>query len=171
MALYCHLSVPPLYFYYLCFYEIICPITKASSYQNIRLIGTGTIDGSGWKLAETITDELGKQLPVYAKANASTVSELGILAANQVAAAGGGSAGYNTRSPLLLIAKVTNLYIAQVKFINPSKDTTKIQTSANLVRQMMAFKMGWQFFWQKHNANNPIFFLFFSVSAKKHLFL
>uniref|UniRef100_A0A1I8B6K2 Fibronectin type-III domain-containing protein n=1 Tax=Meloidogyne hapla TaxID=6305 RepID=A0A1I8B6K2_MELHA len=53
------------------------------SMANIRLVGPGTIDGNGWKLDFNATDELGKQIPVYVKGSASTVKNLGVLAANQ----------------------------------------------------------------------------------------
>ena len=85
-------------------------------------------------MTETIEDELDNQLPVYAKGSADTVAELGLLAANQVALAGGGSSGYSNRSPLVSFAKVTNLYIGDLTMVNPSKDTIKVSSnSVNIV--------------------------------------
>ena len=113
------------------------PNTRFKCYlkaRNIRITGFGTIDGSGWLLDSTIVDELGNHLPVYAKANASTVSQLGILAKNQVEAAGGGTAGYSSRSTLISLSKITNLFIGNIQTQNPSKDTIKIQNSVNIVR-------------------------------------
>lgn len=108
------------------------------------------MDGSGWKLAETIVDELGRQLPVYAKGNVDTVAQLGLLAANQVAAAGG---GYSSRSTLATFSKVTNLYFGDVKVINPSKDTIKVSSnSENIVNlgKLNPLEIVFNRFWPIH---------------------
>ncbi|KAL7074637.1 hypothetical protein ACQ4LE_005777 [Meloidogyne hapla] len=100
------------------------------SMANIRLVGPGTIDGNGWKLDFNATDELGKQIPVYVKGSASTVKNLGVLAANQVATNGN---NYYSRSRLANFNFVTNLYIGGgLKFINPSMTTVGLGNCINV---------------------------------------
>ena len=54
--------------------------------DNVRVVGTGTIDGNGWKRTSSgsIVDETGTTLPQYVASSASAVATDGILAANQV---------------------------------------------------------------------------------------
>ncbi|KAF7623442.1 Polygalacturonase, partial [Meloidogyne graminicola] len=114
------------------------------SLTNIRIIGLGSIDGNGWKLSSTVTDELGKQIPVYPKGSASTIKNLGVLAANQVAANGN---NYNSRSRLAAFNYVTNLFIGGgLTLINPSMTTIGIADSSNISIINVRF--------QTYNTNN-----------------
>ncbi|MEI8633354.1 glycoside hydrolase family 28 protein, partial [Vibrio sp. PP-XX7] len=57
-------------------------------FQNIRVVGEGTLDGSGWLRSETDTkDEAGKTLAYFANSGRSSVFDQGKLAANQLMAA------------------------------------------------------------------------------------
>ncbi|WP_234121584.1 glycosyl hydrolase family 28 protein [Clostridium hydrogenum] len=104
-----------------------------SSVQSLRIIGNGTIDGSGWK-QDTPVDGL----PVSLKSSIATVTQNGILAANQynLALKEGLSktAAYSTRSNLLSISKVNNVYLGDgLSFENPSRHTIGTSSCNNMV--------------------------------------
>uniref|UniRef100_A0A914KGV2 Fibronectin type-III domain-containing protein n=1 Tax=Meloidogyne incognita TaxID=6306 RepID=A0A914KGV2_MELIC len=114
------------------------------SLTNIRVIGPGSVDGNGWKLASNAIDELGRQIPVYAKGSPSTVNNLGILAANQVQTHGN---NYYSRSRLANFNFVTNLHIGGgITFINPSMTTIGLADSKNVSIISVRF--------QTYNINN-----------------
>ncbi len=54
--------------------------------DNVRVVGSGTIDGNGWKRTSSsnIVDETGTALPQYVGSSASKVAADRILAASQV---------------------------------------------------------------------------------------
>ncbi|KAF7640155.1 Fibronectin type-III domain-containing protein [Meloidogyne graminicola] len=100
--------------------------------HNIRIIGNGIIDGSGWKQDTTISDEIGNSLPVYVQGNSKTVSQLGILAKDQVEQSGG---NYGTsRSTLALLLGITSLHIGgNLIFRNPAMITIAIGNCKDVV--------------------------------------
>uniref|UniRef100_A0A1I8B6W1 Fibronectin type-III domain-containing protein n=1 Tax=Meloidogyne hapla TaxID=6305 RepID=A0A1I8B6W1_MELHA len=103
---------------------------NAYAINNIRVVGPGTIDGNGWKLASNATDEFGKQIPVYPKGSFNTFKNLGNLAANQIMANGN---NYVSRSRLFAINSVSNLYIGgAITFLNPSMTTLGFGDSKNV---------------------------------------
>lgn len=89
--------------------------------ENIRIVGAGTIDGNGWKQTGTSPEGF----PVMAAGSASTVVAYGILAAAQVklAAALGSPAPYPTRSNLITLRGVNNVYYGGFTALNPSNHT------------------------------------------------
>ena len=89
--------------------------------ENIRIVGAGTIDGNGWKQTGTSPEGF----PVMAAGSASTVAAYGILAAAQVklAAALGSPAPYPTRSNLITLRGVNNVYYGGFTALNPSNHT------------------------------------------------
>lgn len=105
--------------------------SHAGTFQNIRIVGKGSIDGNGWTRgvkaggAESITDELGNTLPQYRASNAKKVASDGILAKNQTeqAVAEGmdrDSAYKNRRSSLMTLRGVSNLYLEGLTILNPA---------------------------------------------------
>ncbi|CNF32363.1 glycosyl hydrolase family 28 protein [Yersinia mollaretii] len=101
--------------------------SKPGTFRNIRITGSGVIDGNGWQRAKTaeITDELGRPLPQYVASKNSKVHEDGILAKNQVEKAV--SAGMDLknaygqrRSSLMTLRGVENVYLAGFTVRNPA---------------------------------------------------
>lgn len=104
-----------------------------SSVQSLKIIGTGTIDGNGWKQG---TPQGG--LPVSLKSSISTVTQNGILAANQynweMKQGLNSKQAYAVRSNLLSISKVSNLYLGDgLSFQNPSRHTIGTSGCNNMV--------------------------------------
>jgi len=89
--------------------------------ENIRIVGAGTIDGNGWKQNGTSPEGL----PVLVAGSAATVASAGILAAAQVALAAelGSPAPYPTRSNLITLRGVDNVYYEGFTALNPSNHT------------------------------------------------
>jgi exo-poly-alpha-galacturonosidase len=89
--------------------------------ENIRIVGKGTIDGNGWKSNGVDADGF----PLFPAGSAKTVGDLGILAANQVALAAqlGSPAPYPTRSNLITLRGVNNVYYGGFTALNPSNHT------------------------------------------------
>jgi exo-poly-alpha-galacturonosidase len=103
--------------------------------KNIKIIGSGVIDGNGWKQgsAEAITG-----FPNSLKSSLKTVEENGILAANQfkLAKSNGISdtKAYSTRSNLISISHVDNVYYGDgLSFVNPSQQTIGSSNCNNVV--------------------------------------
>jgi exo-poly-alpha-galacturonosidase len=99
----------------------------AGAFENIRIVGKGTIDGNGWlKTAQgSISDEIGGQLPQYRASNSRKVSADGVLAKDQVekAVASGialDAAYGNRRSSLITLRGVRNAYYAGFTVRNPA---------------------------------------------------
>jgi exo-poly-alpha-galacturonosidase len=104
------------------FYSMINAHTyDYGSLTNIRIVGKGIIDGNGWK--QNGVDAEG--FPVSAPSSSSTVSTNGILAKAQVAkaAALGSPSPYPTRSNLITLRGVTNVYYGGFTARNPSNHT------------------------------------------------
>ena len=99
----------------------------AGTFENIRIVGKGTIDGNGWlrTAAGTLQDEVGALLPQYRAGNGNSVPTDGVLAGDQVARAVAGGlaldAAYsNRRSSLITLRGVRNAYYAGLTLINPA---------------------------------------------------
>jgi exo-poly-alpha-galacturonosidase len=104
------------------FYSLINAHTyDYGSLRNIRIVGEGTIDGNGWQ--RNGVDAEG--FPVSAPSSSSTVATNGILAASQVARAAqlGSPAPYPTRSNLITLRGVENVYYGGFTAVNPSNHT------------------------------------------------
>jgi exo-poly-alpha-galacturonosidase len=105
----------------------IDPQGHGMSFENIRIVGKGTIDGNGWLRtpAGSIVDELGTSLPQYIAGNRTAVAAAGVLAKAQVdqALAGGLAlevAYGNRRSSLITLRGVRNAYYAGFTVRNPA---------------------------------------------------
>ncbi|CQD38293.1 exo-poly-alpha-D-galacturonosidase [Yersinia enterocolitica] len=101
--------------------------SKPGTFRNIRITGSGVIDGNGWLRAKTaeITDELGRSLPQYVASKNSKVHEDGILAKNQVEKAVSDgmdlkNAYGQRRSSLMTLRGVENVYLAGFTVRNPA---------------------------------------------------
>lgn len=105
--------------------------------KNIKVVGTGTIDGNGWKHAEIDKNDDG--FPNYIASNNKNVLNDGILAAAQVKKAVDSfgftqAEGYSTRSNLIEMKGVTNLYYGDgISLINPSQHTVSNGNCTNVV--------------------------------------
>ncbi|MBX9446809.1 glycosyl hydrolase family 28 protein [Dickeya chrysanthemi] len=127
------------------------PGSKAGVFQNVRIVGNGIIDGSGWKHGIDSQDELGNSLPQYVKSNNSNVSQDGILAKNQVAAALAKGIALKTaysqyRSNLITLHGVQNAYLADITIRNPSNHSIVFIGGRNLIENGVTH--------QTFNANN-----------------
>ena len=89
--------------------------------EDIRIVGKGTIDGNGWKQNGVDADGF----PLLPAGSAKTVGDYGVLAANQVALAAqlGSPAPYPTRSNLITLRGVNNVYYGGFTALNPSNHT------------------------------------------------
>jgi len=98
--------------------------------ENIRIVGKGTIDGNGWKQNGVDADGF----PISATSSASSVGTNGILAADQVrlAAQLGSPAPYPTRSNLITLRGVHNVYYGGFTARNPSNHTLVNLSSTNV---------------------------------------
>ncbi|WP_345631051.1 fibronectin type III domain-containing protein [Rugosimonospora acidiphila] len=104
------------------YYSLINAHTyEYGSLRDIRIVGPGTIDGNGWKQAGPDADGF----PVSLPSSSSTVSTNGVLAKAQVAAATalGSASSYATRSNLITLRGVTNVYYGGFTALNPSQHT------------------------------------------------
>ncbi|BCZ45850.1 exo-poly-alpha-D-galacturonosidase [Clostridium gelidum] len=119
-------------------------VTKASSLintksgsKNIRIVGLGVIDGNGWKENKEEKDPNGFFLSK--ESSLKTVTQNGILAAAQYKKAiekygFSPKDSYSTRSNLLDMGAVTNLYIGDgLTLRNPSQHTESNSSSNNVV--------------------------------------
>jgi exo-poly-alpha-galacturonosidase len=97
------------------------------TFENIRIVGKGTIDGNGWLKtpAGSITDELGNPLPQYRGSSSAKVGTDGILAKDQVAKAVAAGVALDTaysnrRSSLITLRGVRNVYYEGFTLLNPA---------------------------------------------------
>ena len=113
-------------------------------YENIRIVGEGTIDGNGWKNiskdskhGEDPKDKNYESPQYYAGSN-SKVVEGGILAKDASVKAAERSGGdpknptkiaYNTRPSLVMIRGSKNIYIEGVTLMNPAYHTLAVLDS------------------------------------------
>jgi exo-poly-alpha-galacturonosidase len=100
---------------------------SAGTFENIRIVGKGTIDGNGWlrTAAGSLRDEVGALLPQYRAGNGNSVPTDGVLAGDQVARAVAGGlaidAAYsNRRSSLITLRGVRSAYYAGLTLLNPA---------------------------------------------------
>jgi exo-poly-alpha-galacturonosidase len=99
----------------------------AGTFENIRIVGKGTIDGNGWRrtAAGSIIDEIGNSLPQYIAGNGNSVPTDGVLAGAQVAEAVASGlaldvAYSNRRSSLITLRGVRNVYYEGITVVNPA---------------------------------------------------
>ena len=95
------------------------------SFENIRIVGKGTIDGNGWKRNDDSQDELGNPLPFYRASDNTRYMEDGILAKDQVekAVARGiivKDAYGQMRSSLMTLRNVKNVFYGGFTVLNPA---------------------------------------------------
>jgi exo-poly-alpha-galacturonosidase len=103
--------------------------------ENLKIIGTGTIDGNGWKQTDP---EKETGFPNSLKSSSKTVEENGILAANQFkfCKANGLSEtdSYSRRSNLISIKNMKNVYFGDgLSFVNPSRHGISTTDCNNVV--------------------------------------
>lgn len=104
------------------FYSLINAHTyDYGTIRNIRIVGQGTIDGNGWKEGPLDADGFPTSLP----SSSSTVNTNGVLARAQTVAAAqlGSGSPYGTRSNLITLRGVDNVYYGGFTAVNPSQHT------------------------------------------------
>ncbi|HKO93017.1 MAG TPA: glycoside hydrolase family 28 protein, partial [Polyangiaceae bacterium] len=99
----------------------------AGTFENIRIVGKGTLDGNGWQrtAAGSLTDEVGNVLPQYIAGNGNSVPTAGVLAGAQVAEAVASGLALdvaygNRRSSLITLRGVRNVYYEGITVVNPA---------------------------------------------------
>lgn len=105
----------------------------SSSVQSLKIVGTGTINGNGWKQGDPQDG-----LPVSSKSSISIVTQNGILAANQynlgIKEGLTSVKAYATRSNLISLSKINNVYIGDgLSLENPSLHTIGTGSGSNVV--------------------------------------
>ncbi len=110
------------------------------TFENIRIVGKGTIDGNGWlkTAAGSIVDELGNLLPQYRASSSSKVGTDGVLAKDQVAKAVAAGVALdvaysNRRSSLITLRGVQNVYYEGFLVLNPAYHGIMNLETANVV--------------------------------------
>lgn len=112
--------------------------TKSKS-KNIRIVGSGIIDGNGWKEDKAATAKDSNGFPTLKAGKPDTILENGILAATQYKKAiekygFSSQAAYSTRSNLVDMGGVTNLYLGGgLTLRNPAQHTEGNSGSNNVV--------------------------------------
>lgn len=106
-----------------------------SSTQSLKIIGTGTISGNGWKQG---APQPQTGFPASLKSSLATVSQNGILAANQynLGISNGLSSveAYATRSNLISLNHINNVYLGDgLSFENPSQHTIGTSKCNNVI--------------------------------------
>ncbi len=111
--------------------------TADAESQNIRIVGNGIIDGNGWKENTAANDPNG--FFVSAESSSKTVAQNGILAAAQFNKAKNSYGfsdddAYKTRSNLVEMRNITNLYIGNgITLKNPAQHTETNNACNNVV--------------------------------------
>lgn len=100
---------------------------SVGTFENIRIVGKGTVDGNGWlrTAAGTLVDEIGGRLPQYRAGNGNSVANDGVLARDQIAQAVAAGLALdiaygNRRSSLITLRGVRNVYMAGLTLRNPA---------------------------------------------------
>ncbi|WP_410524847.1 glycosyl hydrolase family 28 protein [Pseudomonas sp. DTU_2021_1001937_2_SI_NGA_ILE_001] len=95
------------------------------AFENIRIVGKGTLDGNGWKRNDDVVDERGQRLPFYLPSDNSRYLHDGILAKAQVERAV--AEGMNVkdaygqmRSSLITLRDVKNVFYGGFTVVNPA---------------------------------------------------
>lgn len=95
------------------------------AFENIRIVGKGTIDGNGWKRNADVRDERGQALPSYLASDNTRYMHDGILAKAQVERAV--AEGMNVkdaygqmRSSLITLRDVKNVFYGGFTVVNPA---------------------------------------------------
>lgn len=98
---------------------------KHQAFENIRIVGKGTVDGNGWKRQADAIDERGQPLPVYVPSDNTRYMHDGVLAKAQVERAV--AEGMNVkdaygqmRSSLITLRDVTNVFYGGFTVLNPA---------------------------------------------------
>ncbi|KAL7070827.1 hypothetical protein ACQ4LE_009985 [Meloidogyne hapla] len=112
--------------------------------KNVRIIGFGTIDGQGWQSSSDTIDELGNNLAYYENSYFSTWNLTGILARSQMQAAVDRANGNisstdlsnayaSVRSSLITFYAATNIFVGNIRLINPAYHGIRFLLSRNVV--------------------------------------
>ncbi|MEN3309316.1 MAG: exo-poly-alpha-galacturonosidase [Micromonosporaceae bacterium] len=98
--------------------------------HDIRVVGAGTIDGNGWRQGPPDADGF----PVALPSSSSTVDTNGILARSQTALARqfGSASPYGTRSNLITLRGVRNVYLGGFTAVNPAQHDLVLLHSDNV---------------------------------------